>query len=132
MKTISKLSTLAIALVVSFSSLSVQANPDKALNKAKAAVEQASPDDWETYANSAKTLIQKKAYMAEAKKWIETSLSIKETAFNLEIMGDYYMKNKLPKKAMSYYIQSMNKLKEKDATVDTSNIQDKILKAKAM
>ncbi|MFY0654227.1 MAG: hypothetical protein JXQ96_19475 [Cyclobacteriaceae bacterium] len=129
----SKLMTLAMALVITLSSLSVQAGSDKTFNKAKAAVENASPDDWKTYAKSAKMLIRKNTNMAEAKQWIERSLKIRETSYNLEIMGDYYAKNNLPREAVTWYVKSMNKMKEEqNATIDTSSIQDKIREASAM
>ncbi len=133
MKNTSKLLTVAFALALTLSSFSLVAKADKSVDKAKAAVENASPDDWKTYAKSAQILIRKKADMSEAKKWIEKSIAIKETPLNLEVMGDYYVKNNLPKKAINYYIKSMDKMKEQnDATIDTSAIQDKIVKASQM
>lgn len=133
MNKISKLMTVAaVAMFLVGSSFSVYAKSDKAVDKARSAVENASPDDWETYAKSAQMLIRKKASMGEAKKWVEKSLSIRETPFNLEVMGDYYIKNNLPKQAIKYYIKSMDKLKENDANIDTSAIQGKIVKASVM
>jgi len=101
----------------------------KWLEKAEEAIEKAAPDDWKTYAKWADKLIDKDVGMKKVKQWIEQSMSIKTTAYNLEVAGDYYLKNNLPRKAVDYYIKSMNKLKEKDVFADTRVIQDKIRKA---
>lgn len=132
MNKISKLMTVVLAVVISSYSMNLEAKSDKTVDKARSAVENASPDDWQTYAKSAQMLIRKKANMAEAKMWIEKSIEIRETPFNLEIMGDYYVKNNLPKQAIKFYIKSMDKLKENDANIDTAEIQDKIVKATTM
>ena len=132
MKNQVKLFALALAVGLSVSSMSVYAGSDKTFDKAKSAVENASPDDWKTYAESAQKLIKKKANLAEAKTWIEKSISIRETAFNLEVLGDYYVKNNLPKEAVSYYVKSMNKMREETPGVNVTRIQQKILDTSKM
>ena len=67
--------------------------------------------------------------MAEAKKWLEASMSIKESALGHEVYGDYYSANKLFKKATEHYVKSMLALKKNDFYADTSGIQAKIEKA---
>ena len=106
--------------------------PDKVVEKARAAVSAASPDDWETYAKSAQMCIKKKVNLAEAKEWLDKSLSIKESPFALEVAGDYYMVNKLAREAITHYVKSMNMVKEKDFYANTSTLQEKINKAKLM
>ena len=106
--------------------------PDKVVEKARAAVNAASPHDWETYAKSAQMCIKKKVNLAEAKEWLDKSLSIKETPYALEVAGDYYMVNKLAREAITYYIKSINMIKAKDFYASTSALQEKINKAKLM
>lgn len=133
MKNLSKYSALLMAGAILFST-TVSANnfsgvKEKAVEKARSAVSTASPDDWKTLAKSAESLIIKKTNLGEAKEWLEKSIEINPTSYNLEVMGDYYSLNNLPKKAIGYYIQSMDKLKENNANISTTELQDKILTA---
>ena len=127
MNKIKKLTTLTLVLFISLASLTAEAKNDKTVTKARSSVENASPDDWMAYAKSAQMLIRKKASMTEAKSWIEKSIEIKATPLNLEIFGDYYVKNNLPKKASAYYVKSMLKLRENNPGCDVSKIQAKII-----
>ena len=127
MNKLKNLSTLALALFISMASMTAEAKNDKTVEKARIAVENASPDDWKTYAKSAQMLIRKKSSMAEAKQWIEKSISIRETALNLEIFGDYYAANDVPKKASLYYVKSMNKMREDTPGCNLSEIQAKVI-----
>ena len=104
---------------------------DKAVAKATAAVENAGPDDWKTLASQADFLIRKDAGLTSAKKWLDQSLDIKVDTYNLEVMGDYYMSSNLPEKAITYYIKSIDKKREGNQTADTSDLQLKVMSAKA-
>ena len=99
---------------------------DKAVEKAREAVENASPDDWMTLAKSADKLIQRKKNLKEANEWLEKSLAIKETVYNLTVRGDYYLVNNLPDKALDYYVKAMNLAKSEDADADITGIQMKV------
>jgi hypothetical protein len=116
--------TLAI-LMVSASSFAKVDN--KTVEKARSAVENASPDDWYAYAKSAKMCIKKNVNMKEAAEWIDKSLDIKRDAFNLEIKGDYYLANNLPEKALELYVEAAKVGKENDVNFNTSDLQDKIV-----
>lgn len=131
MKISSKILSVVVAVVVLFSTFSSTAGTkDKAVAKATEAVENGSPDDWKLLANQADYLIKRNASLGTAKEWIEKSISIKEDAYNLEIMGDYYVKSNLPKQAIGYYIQSMDMVKAGNPTENTQWLQDKIISSK--
>lgn len=116
----------AAIMILTFASFA-NAQDSKAVQKAKAAVENASPDDWQTYAKSAQVLIRKKESMKDASEWIDKSLAIKETPYNLEIKGDYYRANNLPKKALEFYVKAMQMGKESDVNFNTSSLQEKVV-----
>jgi len=116
------------ALFLSVTMLS--ANPDKLFEKVSVEVANASPDDWMTYAKSAEKFIRKRNHLREAKEWISKSLAIKETAYNLEIMGDYYMANNLTREAVEFYVKSMHAAQSVDFGADVSKVQNKMFKAK--
>lgn len=105
---------------------------DKVAEKARAAVKNSSEGDWKTYALSAQMVIERKIALNEAKEWLEESLNVKETPFNLEIMGDYYMAAGQAKEAMTYYFKSMNLLKETTVEPNTDAIQQKLWDARAV
>lgn len=104
---------------------------EKVISKARAIIEKSSPDDWESYARAAQLCVNKKVNLTEAKSWLETSLKIKNNVLANEVIGDYYMINKLYNKAIDHYVKSMLLVKEKDFYADTSGLQEKIDKAKA-
>ena len=72
----------------------------KSVIKARKAAENAAPDDWTTFAQSAALCIRKNTNMKEASQWIDKSLEIQETQYNLEVKGDYYKANKLIRKLL--------------------------------
>lgn len=121
-------STLAttLAFVVLSSSMTFAKLNDKTTDKTRDAVESASPDDWYTLAISAEKCFKKKVNLKEASEWLDQSLQIVETPFNLELKADYFIDNKLPDKALEYYVRAMNKLKENDGEADVAHIQKKI------
>jgi len=125
----SKLMMFALASV--FLSANIYAAPNwpdkKTTEKARTAVEEAAPDDWQTYAESAEICMKKKVNLAEAKQWLEKSLEIRETPYNLAVMGDYYQMNKLPNQALEYYVKSLRVGLEQDI-----NYSDPVTHAKMM
>lgn len=128
MKKITRLASIALTLVVLISS-SIVANAgvkEKTLEKARSAVKHASADDWETYARSASMLLEKNVSWEDAKKWLDKSLSIKEAAYNLEVMGDYYVLNNQLTKGLEYYVKSLGKIENTGSKIRAGKIQEKI------
>ena len=121
---------MTLVMLLASVSTFAKSTDNKLVQKARTAVENASPDDWYAYAKSAQMCIKKNVNMKEAAVWIDKSLEIKQDAFNLEIKGDYFMKNNLPKKALEQYILAAKVGKESDVNFDTSDLQAKIVKAK--
>lgn len=111
----------ALSLNVSFARVN-----DRTTDKTRDAVENAGPDDWYTLAISAEKCFEKKVNLKEAAKWLDQSLEIAETPFNLELKGDYYVKNQLPDKALEYYVRTMNTIKANDGEAEVTHIQKKI------
>jgi len=99
----------------------------KSVIKARKAIQNAGPDDWTTFAQSAAVCIKKNTNMKEASQWINKSLEIKETQYNLEIKGDYYKANKLYREAMGYYIKSITVGRSLDSKFDAAKLQNKIV-----
>ncbi len=125
-----KLITLSIALVfmVSISTFAKRNVDDKTVEKAREAVENASPDDWYTLAVNADKCFRRNVNMQEADKWLDRSIEIVETPYNMELKGDYYMKNRLPEKALNYYLKAMSLAKENNGNSDITELQKKISK----
>lgn len=103
---------------------------NKTTEKARQAVEEAAPDDWYTYAKSAERCIRKKVNLAEAKGWLERSLEIKETPFNLAVMGDYYQLNNIPETALEYYVKSLRVGLEEDINYKDAITHEKMMKVR--
>jgi len=101
---------------------------DRTTEKTQEAVENASPHDWYTLATCAEKCFKKKVNLKQASVWLDQSLEIAETPFNLELKADYYIDNKLPDKALVYYVRAMNIIKENDGEGDVAHIQKKISK----
>jgi len=118
----------AMAFVVLSCSMTFAKVDERTTEKAREAVENASPHDWYTLAISAEKCFKKKVNLKQASKWLDQSIEIAETPFNLELKGDYYIDNKLPDKALEYYVRTMNNIKENDGEGDVSHIQKKISK----
>jgi hypothetical protein len=124
-----KILTSCTLAVIMFSSTLTFANlDDKTTDKTREAVESASPHDWYTLAVSAEKCFKKKVNMKEAYAWLEESLEIAETPFNLELKGDYYNQNKLPEKAVEYYVYAMLAMKENNGSADVKKLQRKVAK----
>ena len=117
---------IAMAFVVLSGSMAFAKIDDRTTEKTRDAVENASPHDWYTLAIRAEKCFKKKVNLKEASEWLDQSLEIAKTPFNLELKGDYYNDNRLPDKALEYYVQAMNVLKENDGEADVSKIQKKV------
>lgn len=98
----------------------------KTLNKYRDIVEESAPDDWFTLASCAERCIKKNIVNKEVAEWIDRSLEIKKSSYNLEIKGDYYMKNKLPEKAGEFYLEAIRIGLEEDKNFDSTGLQTKI------
>lgn len=128
MKTLNVKNLLSLSLVIIFlaSSITYAAADNKAVEKAREAVENASPDDWHTLAKSAEKLLRKNTNLKEANEWIDQSLEIKVTPYNLTLKGDYYNANQLPDKALEFYVKAMKVAREENKDADLSDLQQKI------
>lgn len=115
-----------MAFVVLSGSMAFAKIDDRTTEKTRDAVENASPHDWYTLAISAEKCFKKKVNLKEASEWLDQSLEIAKTPFNLELKGDYYNDNRIPDKALEYYIQAMSAMKENDGEADITKIQKKV------
>lgn len=116
----------AFAFVVFGSTVSFAKVADRTTEKTREAVENASPHDWYTLALSAEKCFKKKVNLKQASEWLDQSIEIAETPFNLELKGDYYIDNKLPDKAVEYYVRAMNTIKENDGDAEVTHLQKKL------
>jgi hypothetical protein len=118
----------AMAFVILTGSISFAKVDDRTTEKTREAVENASPHDWYTLATSAEKCFKKKVNLKQASEWLDQSLEIAETPFNLELKGDYFIENQLPDRALEYYVRAMSVMKEKDGEADVVQLQKKISK----
>jgi len=125
--TIFRSAALALLVLVSQSAAFAGTNPDL-VSRAKKAVA-SSPNDWYILATSADVCLEQHSNLSEAKEWIEKSLSMEENAYTYEVMGDYYLENDEPVKAMEYYILSLKKANEAEEKLNPENQQVKIARA---
>jgi len=98
----------------------------KIMAKYRDIVQESAPDDWHTLASCAEQCIKKNIVNKEVAEWIDKSLEIKKSSYNLEIKGDYYMKNKLPEKAGKFYLEAIKIGLEEEKNFDSSGLQTKI------
>lgn len=63
--------------------------------------------DWKALADCAKTLLEKRINYGEVKDWLEKSVSVKETWYNVSLMGDYYVNTRDFDKAYENYIKAI-------------------------
>ena len=125
-----KLANVTLSVVLSLLVLSASANngrDEKIVSKNREAIENAAPDDWYTLAYSAKKCLDKKVNCKEVATWIDESLAIKETSYNLEVKGDYYVVNKLNEEAVKCYIKAMS-LASDNNNFESADLQKKIAK----
>ena len=104
----------------------------KILTKNRDIVQESAPDDWYTLAFCAEQCIKKNIVNKEVAEWIDKSLEIKKSSYNLEIKGDYYMKNKLPMKAGEFYLEAIKVGLEEDKNFNYSDLQSKIARIMKM
>ena len=102
---------------------------DRTTDKARAEVAKASADDWQTLAANAEKCFKRKVNLKEASEWLDRSLQISQTRYNLELKGDYYSMNNLPDKAIEYYIKAIGVAQTQSST-EVIAIQQKIGKIK--
>ncbi|WP_258105049.1 hypothetical protein [Marinoscillum sp. MHG1-6] len=131
MNTLKKLSMLALGLTLfSFASLANGYDFDdpnsKIVQKAIDAVANAEDNDWETLAQSAEICFMKKENMEEAVTWIEHSIKIKETPYNMEVYGDYLASVGKNKEARRHYYNAIVLIKQKEPTSENTRLQQKI------
>ncbi len=123
-----------LAVLVLLSAIVVNAHvytgKDKVLNKARKAVASNFDNSWKVFAHSASLIIAEDIALEEAKEWLEASLKIQKTSFNLEVMGDYYFTMGDKKSAIKYYHESLLLLKETTLNPDTGQLQAKIWNAR--
>jgi hypothetical protein len=111
---------------VSLSVYSSDGKNSKILNKYREIIQESAPDDWYTLAYCAEQCLKKNIVNKEVDEWINKSLKIKRAAYNLEIKGDYYMKNRLPDKAGEFYLEAIRVGLEGESNFDSSGLQSKI------
>ena len=121
------LSFCMLSILMSTAAIAKDSGSNKTVEKARKAVNQASNDDWMTYAESAEKCIKKNINLKEAGEWLDRSLAIKETAYNLKVKGLYYEKNNLPEKALEYYVKSLKVGIENDITYEDLQTQAKVV-----
>ncbi len=123
-----------LAVLVLLSAFAVNAHvyvgKDKVLNKARKAVASNFDNSWKVFAQSASMVIDQDIALEEAKEWLEASMKIQKTPFNLEVMGDYYIATGDKKTAIKYYYESLLLLKENTLDPDTGELQAKIWNAR--
>ncbi|MGB0523480.1 MAG: hypothetical protein ACPGJS_11005 [Flammeovirgaceae bacterium] len=103
---------------------------EKFVLKAKNAIKAAGEGDWHAQASWAKKCIEKGITTPEVNKWIEQSLKIQETAYTLEVKGDFYAKSNMKDKAIEYYMKSIQTKEVGDFTYSVKTVQEKIMKLK--
>lgn len=126
MKRFMMITWMFVFLGISAVTIARDGKEDKIINKYKVIVANTSPDDWYTLAESADMCLKKNINRKEIYKWLEQSLSIKETPYNLEVKGDYYRINNLPEKAGKCYLKAIQLGTENDSNFDIKNLQAKI------
>lgn len=120
-----------LAVLVLLSAFAVNASgKDRVLNKARKAVESNFDNNWKVFAQSASMVIERGVGLEEAKAWLETSLDIQKTPYNLEVMGDYFFETGDKKSAVKYYYESLVMLKASSLDPDTQALQAKIWKSR--
>jgi hypothetical protein len=127
MKKLVKVTLSVILVMLVLSASAMDGRQEKIVSKNREAVENAAPDDWYTLAYSAKKCLEKNVNCKEVAVWIDKSLAIKETAYNLEVKGDYYVANKLNEEALKYYVKAVS-LASENNNFDTDDLQRKIAK----
>ncbi|MGL1885903.1 MAG: hypothetical protein OCD76_05255 [Reichenbachiella sp.] len=129
MKVSIKLFAIALIASVTVSSSSFAATSKPLPYIVTETVDETAKGDWMLLAKKSEYLMNKNSHLSTAKEWLEQSIEIKETAYNLELMGDYYQRSNNEKEAVAYYIRAIEAMKVDDAHVNTEAIQTKIVNA---
>lgn len=101
-------------------------NESRAVQKAREMVEESAYHDWHTLAKAAERCIVIDKNLKEAYDWLEMSIELKETVYNLTVLGDYYLKNDLPVKAMNTYLKALGMARNENRAFDGSELESKI------
>jgi len=116
---------LALALFLILSNSESYSLHNNTVKKIREQVENASPEDWFTLAESAEKLISKGKNLEEAKSWVLQSIEISKRPYNVMLLGDYYNAIKYPEKALEYYVEALL-LVNRYSEVSNGDIQRKI------
>lgn len=103
---------------------------NKKVQKARAMVEEAGDHDWMALAKAAETCFVVDQNLKEAYGWLEKSLEINETVYNLTLQGDYFLKNDLPRKAMNSYLKALETGRRNIKDFDARELERKIWKVR--
>ncbi len=132
----SKINTIALLLTVlafpllSLGSTSPESEKEEIIAKARKLVKEANPNDWFVYAVAAEKCIRISANLEEAESWIERSLDIKETGYNLSIQGDLYLQKGDYKLAIESFERSLQIGSLQEEGFDPAKIQAKIMQVR--
>jgi len=128
MKKLSNLLIILLLCAVNLSGYPADGKNEKILNKNREIINNTAPDDWYTLASCAKSCLKKNVLNKEVAEWIDRSIEIKKTSYNMEVKGDYYIINRLPEKAGEYYLEAIRIGFDEDKNFDSSELQSKIAK----
>lgn len=101
-------------------------NESRTVQKAREMVEESAYHDWRTLAKAAERCIVIDKNLKEAYDWLEMSIELKETVYNLTVLGDYYLKNDLPVKAMNSYLKALGIARNEVRDFDGRELESKI------
>lgn len=101
-------------------------NESRTVQKAREMVEESAYHDWRTLAKAAERCIVIDKNLKEAYDWLEMSIELKETVYNLTVLGDYYLKNDLPVKAMNSYLKALGTARNEFRDFDGRELENKI------
>ena len=127
MKKLVKITLPVFLTLLVISANAMDGRDEKIVKKNREAVENAAPDDWYTLAYSAKRCLDKNVNSKEVAAWIERSLAVKETSYNMEVKGDYFVVNKLNEEALKCYIKALS-LASDNNNFESGDLQKKIAK----
>ncbi len=105
---------------------------DRITLRSRQIVESATPDDWKALAQAAAICVDKRTNLTQASEWLDKSMAIKVTSYNLEVKGDYMLLSNQPDQAMSFYIKALQTGLNSEAGFDVTNLQTKISQLKSV
>lgn len=83
--------------------------------------------DWKTYADCVRALVERRIKTEEALQWIDHSIEIRETIYNLEIKGDYLVLSGQVREGQKHYVRAIELAREEGKAHKVGEIQWKIL-----